>query len=138
MSWLPAWDKAKSSIKVDRLVIVRCDIEDNLLLTPQPITCRLQQPLADTCSLVLWQDIDRLYPVLRPFFFRQAKAYNMFRFPGNPEVNQGIAIDPLLLCLSSLDRYFRTLVKSGLDVLFRNAELGVGIRGKPGVLLNLP
>src|SRR2546421_12843568 len=107
MSWPPAWDKAKPAVKVDRLLIVRCNSEDNLLLTPQPIQCRLQQPLADTCSLILRQHIDCLYSVLRPFLLRQTEADNPFCVLGDPQMNQGIAIDPLLPCLSALDRFFR-------------------------------
>src|SRR5215471_20217623 len=115
MSWPPAWNKAKFFVKGDRLMIVGCDIEDNLLLTSQPIQCCLQQPLANPCSLVLRQHIDCLDPVLRPFLLRQAKADNPFCFLGDPEVNQGITIDLLLLCVSSFDCFFRTCVKSGFD-----------------------
>ena len=67
-------------------MIVGCDIEDNLLPTSQPIQRRLQQPLTDTSSLILRQHIDRLYPVLRPFLLRQAKADNPFCFLGDPQV----------------------------------------------------
>src|SRR5579884_2045781 len=137
MSWPPAWDKAKAPVKGECLMIVRGNIEDNLLLTPQPLQCRLQQLLADASSLVLRQHIDCLDVVLHLSLLCQAKANNLFCFLSDPEVYQGIAIDPLLSCLSACDRFSRTGLKEGFDVLFCNTEFSVGIGGKPGALLYL-